>query len=253
MRSMFNLKKVKKARRRLKFIGDILFKLFQLNLRYKENRKDYGLEIYEYFYLPWKSDTEFNEIYSLISDYTLNPPSRLYTIYDLSKKYLLPNSTFIEVGCWKGGVTGLVALANKNKSIDYFACDTFTGVTKTSDKDTFFKGNEYNDANIEDLIEVGKISNEEFKIIKGIFPESIDKNILTKPITFAHIDVDTYLSAKESFEFIDKNSGKGALIILDDYGGWFSDGATEFGNEIKYMDEYFVAPNHLGQLLIYKV
>ena len=78
----------------------------------------------------------FNEIYSLISDYTLNPTSRLYTIYDLSKKYLLPNSTFIEVGCWKGGVTGLVALANKNKSIDYFACDTFTGVTKTSDKDT---------------------------------------------------------------------------------------------------------------------
>ena len=55
------------------------------------------------------------------------------------------------------------------------------------------------------------------------------------------------------FEFIDKNSGKGALIILDDYGGWFTDGATEFGNEIKYMDEYFVAPNHLGQLLIYKV
>jgi len=253
VRIIFNLKKVKKARRRLQIITNILFKLFQLNLRYKEKRKDYGLEIYEYFYLPWKTDKEFNKIYSLISDYTLNPTSRLYTIYDLSKKYLLPNSTFIEVGCWKGGVTGLVALANKNKSIDYFACDTFTGVTNASNKDTFFKGNEYNDANIEDLVEVGKISNEEFMIVEGTFPDSIDKNKIIKPITFAHIDVDTYLSAKESFEFIDKNSDKGALIILDDYGGWFTDSATEFGNEIKDRDEYFVVPNHLGQLLIYKI
>ena len=49
MRSMFNLKKVKKARRRLKFIGDILFKLFQLNLRYKENRKDMDLKFMSIF------------------------------------------------------------------------------------------------------------------------------------------------------------------------------------------------------------
>ena len=52
---MFNLNKVTKARKRLALITNLLFKLFQFNLRYKENRKDYGIEIFEYFYLPWKT------------------------------------------------------------------------------------------------------------------------------------------------------------------------------------------------------
>jgi len=57
---MFNLKKVIKARKKLDLITSFLFKLFQFNLRYKEKRKDYGIEIFEYFYLPWKTDDEFN-------------------------------------------------------------------------------------------------------------------------------------------------------------------------------------------------
>ena len=58
---MFNLKKVKKARKRLEYLTSLLFKIFQLNLRYKEKREDYGIEIYEYFYLPWRTDKEFNK------------------------------------------------------------------------------------------------------------------------------------------------------------------------------------------------
>ena len=58
---------------------------------------------------------------------------------------------------------------------------------------------------------------------------------------------------KSESEFIFSNSIKGALIILDDYGGWFTDGVTEFGNELKNNEECFVVPNHLGQLLIYKI
>ena len=80
------------------------------------------------------------------------------------------------------------------------------------------------------------------------------KNIkIMKPISFAHIDVDTYISAKESFYFIASKSKKGAVIVLDDYGGWFTDGATKFGNELKKDKDYFVVPNHLGQLIIYKL
>ena len=54
-------------------------------------------------------------------------------------------------------------------------------------------------------------------------------------------------------EFIYKNAAQGALIILDDFGGWFTDGVTKFGNELKSDKRFFVAPNHLGQLLIYKI
>ena len=250
---MFNLKKVKKARKRLEYLSSLLFKLFQLNLRYKEKRKDYGIEIYEYFYLPWRTHKEFNKSYDLISNYTLNPKSRLFTIYDMSKRYLTEDTSFVEVGCWRGGVTGLVALSNKDKNIDYYACDTFSGVVNTSDKDSFFKGNEYNDTSINAIKELKNIVDEKINTVEGNFPNSMEKINLVKPISFAHIDVDTYISAKESLEYLSAHAIKGALIILDDFGGWFTDGVTKFGNELKSDKQYFVAPNHLGQLLIYKI
>jgi O-methyltransferase len=250
---MFNLKKVIKARKRLAYLTSFLFKLFQINLRYKENRKDYGIEIFEYFYLPWNTEEEFNLNYDLISHYTLNPKSRLYTLYDMSKRYLKPDTSFIEVGCWKGGVTGLVILSNKNKNIDYYACDTFSGVVNTSDKDSFFKGKEYDDTNINNINEIEGIVGEKIQTVQGIFPNSMKEVKLDKPVSFAHIDVDTYVSAKESLEFISANTIQGALVILDDFGGWFTDGVTKLGNELKSDKRYFVAPNHLGQLLIYKI
>ena len=250
---MFNLKKVKKARKRLTYISSFLFKLFQINLKYKESRKDYGIEIFEYFYLPWKTDEEFNLNYDLISNHTLNPKSRLYTLHDMSKRYLAPDTSFIEVGCWKGGATGLVMLSNKDKNIDFYACDTFSGVVNTSSKDSFFKGKEYDDTSIKNINEVENIVGDNINTIQGIFPNSMNEVNLKKPISFAHIDVDTYISAKESLEFISTNAIQGALIVLDDFGGWFTDGVTQFGNELKSDKRYFVVPNHIGQLLIYKI
>lgn len=249
---MFNLNKVNKARKRLEIITRVLFKLFQINLRYKEKRNDYGIEIFEYFYLPWRSDNTFIEAYNMFSEYTLNPKSRLYTIYDFAKNYLIDDTSFVEVGSWRGGVSGLVAYTNLEKNIDYFVCDTFQGVAKSSDKDSFFKNNEYSDAEISHLKEVENIAGTKLNIIEGIFPESIKNVSIKKPISFAHIDVDTYISAKESLNYIMQNSTKNALVILDDYGGWFTDGITKLGNELKNDKKYFVAPNHLGQILIFK-
>ncbi len=250
---MFNLKKVTKARATLERMTTLLFKLFQIKLRHKEKREDYGIEIFEYFYLPWRSDKEFKAHYESIKDFTLNPKSRLYTIYEMSRIYLQDNTSFVEVGSWKGGVTGLVSLTNKYKNIDYYACDTFEGVVNSSEKDSFFKNNEYNDASYWDVEKVAKIANCEINIVEGIFPKSMELISLQKPISFAHIDVDTYISAKESFDFIMQNAAKGAVVVLDDYGGWFTDGVTKFGNELKLQKDYFAVPNHLGQMIIFKV
>ena len=68
---MFNLKKVIKARKRINIITAVLFKLFQITLRYKEKRKDYGIEIFEYFYLPWKTDENFIQSITLILEFSL--------------------------------------------------------------------------------------------------------------------------------------------------------------------------------------
>lgn len=250
---MFNLSKVINARKILDLITSLLFKLFQIKLRYKEERKEYGIEIFEYFYLPWKVDDKFIKNYELIKNFTLNPKSRLFTIHEMSKRYLTDNTSFVEVGCWKGGVSGLVAMENTHKKVDYFVCDTFSGVVNSSQKDTFFKNGEYSNASIEDVKEVENITGQKFYIVEGIFPDSIEKINISKPVSFAHIDVDTYVSAKESLDFLLENAIQGAMIILDDYGGWFTDGVTKFGNELKSNKELVVIPNHLGQLIIYKL
>ena len=132
-------------------------------------------------------------------------------------------------------------------------CDTFSGVKNSSDKDSFFKNNEYDDATIKDVKKIEEISGQKFNILEGIFPDSISEISIKRPISFAHIDVDTYISAKESLEYLSAHAIKGALIVLDDFGGWFTDGVTKFGNELKSDKQYFVVPNHLGQLLIYKI
>ena len=95
---MFKLKKVVKARKRIAVLTNLLFKLFQISLRYKENRKEYGIEIFEYFYLPWRTDKDFNDAYDQIKTFTLNPKSRLFTIYEMSKKYLKNDSLFLKLG-----------------------------------------------------------------------------------------------------------------------------------------------------------
>ena len=249
---MFNLNKVTKARKRLSLITSLLFKLFQFNLRYKEKRKDYGIEIFEYFYLPWKTESNFNQYYKTVYDFTLNPKSRLYTIYDFSLRYLEENSVFVEVGTWRGGVCGLISLAHSEKNLKIYCCDTFTGVKNSSDKASFFTDNEYSDASINNLKDLEKKVNHKFEIVKGVFPNSFDKISLESPISMAHIDVDTYLSAKESFDFIFNNLKDSGLIILDDYGGWFTDGVTKFGEELKNRSDMIVVPNHIGQLIIFK-
>ena len=73
------------------------------------------------------------------------------------------------------------------------------------------------------------------------------------PISFAHIDVDTYDSAKDSLDFILENCIQGAIIILDDYGGWFTDGVTKLGNELMENEDLYAIPNHIGQLVIFKI
>lgn len=251
---MFELKKVQKGRKRLKLITSIIFKIMQLRFKYREKRDDYGIEIFEYFYLPWRSDKEFNDLYQKFHEYTLNPESRVYNVYKLSQKYLKADTSFIEVGTWKGGVSAIVAHANSKKNVEYYLCDTFEGVVKSSKKDTFFKDKEYSDASIEDVKSATSlINNSKVNLVSGTFPESFKNINLKHPISFAHIDVDTYNSAKDSIDFIFNNSVKGAVIVLDDYGGWFTDGVTKLGNELIENQQLFAVPNHIGQLIIFKI
>ena len=248
---MFNFRKVQKARNRLRIITGILFKFFQISLMYREKEKNMGLKSSSTFTFHGGLIVNLITSYNKIKDYTLNPKSRLYILHELSKYYLKENTTFIEVGTWRGGVCGLISLVNEDKNFDLYACDSFDGVKKSSEHDSFFKDGEYSDTGISDIRKVEELLIHKINVVEGTFPESM-VNEIQNPISFAHIDVDTYFSAKESFEYISKRLIKGGVVVLDDYGGWFTDGVTRYGNELKNNTNYFVVPNHIGQLIIFK-
>ena len=252
---MFELKKVQKGRKRLKLITSIIFKIMQLRFKYREKREDYGIEIFEYFYLPWRSDKEFNDLYQKFHEYTLNPESRVYNVYKLSQKYLKADTSFIEVGTWKGGVSAIVAHANSKKNVEYYLCDTFEGVVKSSKKDTFFKDKEYSDASIEDVKSATSlINNSKVNLVSGTFPESFKNINLKHPISFAHIDVDTYKSAKDILEFLWEKMTKSGIIIFDDYGFHQTNGIRECLDEfVSLKNDCYSHYLTTGQFLLIKV
>ena len=87
----------------------------------------------------------------------------------MSKRYLIEDIPLFGGSFFGGGVTGLVALSNKSKNIDYYACDTFSGVVNISDKDSFFKGNEYNDTSSNTVNKLQDVVGEEIRTVKEIF------------------------------------------------------------------------------------
>ena len=88
-------------------------------------------------------------------------------------------------------------MANAEKSIDYILCDTFSGVKNASENDSFLKNNEYSDASIDNIKKLETIANQKYRVVEGIFPNSISDEDIKYKISYAHIDVDTYISAKK--------------------------------------------------------
>ena len=143
----------------------------------------------------------------------------------------------IEVGVYKGGSACLLAGCSKhyNMNNSIYFCDTFEGVVKSSDKDEYYNDGEFSDTSAEGvnaLIEICKFDN--VKILKGVFPDDniFIKELKNKKFRFCHIDVDTYNSAKDSFEFLWPKIVDGGVLHFDDYGCPDTNGVTDFVNTI---------------------
>ena len=133
----------------------------------------------------------------------------------------------------------------------YFA-DTFKGVVKAGKADTLYKGGEHANTSQEIVTELLKrLDIKDYQLLVGIFPDDF-KNFSSGAIKICHIDVDTYLSAKEIVNFIWPRVIKGGVIIFDDYGFFGCEGVTKYVNELKLPDARFVHNLNGHALLIKK-
>ena len=138
----------------------------------------------------------------------------------------------LEVGVWRGGSGALIArrLAHTEKKI--FLADTFQGVVGAGINDSKYVGGEHSDVSISQVKRLmHDLKVENVVILPEIFPEETG-HLVSGPLSFVHVDVDVYESAKRVMEFIEPFLSPGAIVVFDDYGFSGCEGVTKIVNEL---------------------
>lgn len=204
-------------------------------------------------YSPWQDDSEFQEVYNSIKNHTLVDIYRCYELWAISKQLSDCEGSVIEIGVWRGG-TGLILAKAGSENTKVYLCDTFEGVVKASDKDNIYKGGEHQDTSLEIVNNLFSENNQEnFEILKGVFPDETSQSIAHLKFKLCHIDVDVYQSAKEIFEWVWPKMVSGGIVIFDDFGFAACEGITQLVNEISELNkDAFLIYNINGHGIILK-
>ena len=222
----------------------LVLKLF-LNIDTKSNE----IIISRATYAPWKVDKIFTKIYSQLSTLTLLDEKRFFTIYSVLQQIKNIDGDILDIGCMRGGVGMLMSKINIKGNT--YLIDTFSGFheeEKYHKKDIFvFTGV----AELKENIKNFKLK--KINILKQNFPNKEKlKNI--KKLKFCHIDVNTYKSTKNSYNYVKKNLIKGGFIVFDDYGIFGVEQIAKFVNKIKIKDKkhFHFINNFMGQCILIK-
>src|SRR5262249_46770479 len=149
----------------------------------------------------WNCDPAFLETFVSIREFTLVDLYRCFELWELVRQSSkLQSGAIIEVGVWKGGTGALIAKAAHSLGLNapVYLCDTFRGVVKAGQHDTYYKGGEHADASVLGVRRLlDSLDLRHVQILEGVFPEDTGSNLEHETFRFCHIDVDVYQSAKD--------------------------------------------------------
>jgi O-methyltransferase len=142
-------------------------------------------------------------------------------IIKLAKNALSVSGDFVELGCYKGDTSLLLAEVLKDSSKKLWIYDSFEGLPEKSKEDESvlgvnFKGGE--------LFVTKREVKERFLraglsvpvIKKGWFSELTDED-LPSEIAFAFLDGDFYESIKDSLKLVAPKMAKDGIVVVHDY------------------------------------
>jgi O-methyltransferase len=206
------------ATRKYRRAKKIQTKYSRLRFAQHETSRAHSLVISYATYSPWLDDSEFQMVYQKIASHTLKDIHRLYELYILANQVSDVEGDFIEVGVWRGGSGAFLGIiANKFDKKTYLA-DTFTGVVKSNDLDSYYSNSEHNDTNIDYVNSLlSKFALKDVYLLKGVFPEETALLLNVRKLAFVHIDVDVYQSAKDVWDYVLPFLSIGAVVVLNDY------------------------------------
>jgi len=207
-------------------------------------------------YSPWRADRDFQDVYASIKGNTLVDIYRCHDLWSLIGQLDKIPGDILEVGVWKGG-TGCLMAARASRlttSKKVFLCDTFSGVVKTSDKDTLYAGGEHADSTRHEVEALAaRLRLDNIGILTGVFPEQTGAEIEARKFSFCHIDVDAYLSAKDVFDWILPRLALHGMVVFDDYGFFGCEGVTHLVNELSGAPDFHVFHNLNGHAVMLKI
>ena len=135
----------------------------------------------------------------------------------------------LEVGCWRGGSSLIIAraMAEYHPGRHVWICDTFQGLVMADPEyDNYHKDGDFaaTKEEVDQLLRSAGLTN--YTILEGTFPLETGSQLATGEIGFAHVDVDLYRSYQLTLEFIEPRLLPGSIVVFDDYAVPTCEGAT---------------------------
>lgn len=206
-------------------------------------------------YRPFDIDVDFLEAWRAVRSHTLVDRLRLFELWQLVAQALKVPGNILEVGAWRGGSAALMALraAHLDPGRTVFVADTFSGVVKASDKDSYYRGGEHADTSLAMVVQfLHNLELKNISLLPGVFPEQTAHRIADAEIALCHIDVDVYQSASDAFEWVWSRMPRGGIVVFDDYGFLGCEGVSRLVHEVQSRPGLVTIANANGHAVVVK-
>jgi hypothetical protein len=197
---------------------------------------------------PKDMNDEFRKLYGKCKFYTMTSIERMYALYQ-AVKYVVDlkiAGDFVECGVYKGGSAMLIAYTLLELRENYrkiYLYDTFTGMSKPTEKDRRFLDKTYaidkwEKVQKKDYVDWAFASLDEVKenmfltkypqnnlvFVKGMVENTIPASIPSQ-ISLLRLDTDWFESTYHELKYLFPLLSNKGIVIIDDYGHWM--GAKE--------------------------
>lgn len=206
-------------------------------------------------YSPWLEDPAFVESHNLVTGNSLVDYYRVFELWSLVAQTAHLGGDILEVGVWRGG-TGCMMAAHAKRvapTARVILCDTFAGMVKAGENDTYFRGGELSDTSVQIVADLAaRMGLDNVEIRKGIFPDETAAGLENRRFSLCHIDVDVYDSGAHVLDWVWPRLHTGGVVVFDDYGFQGCDGITQLVNERATLPSNVMLHNLNGHAVLVK-